>query len=240
MSRDIHRYDSIDSTMHRARELAAQGCPSGTAVVAAEQTAGHGRYGRSWHSSKGDGLYVSIVLRIGIKPADLPVTTLALGLAAADAIAANTGVRCDLRWPNDVMIGDRKCAGILTELHDGVIIAGIGINVNHAGFPEDIAALATSLYLATRCRHDAEALLDALLSSIDEHLAILTSDGPHAVINAFAHASSYAHGRRVIVDAPGETIEGTTTGLTSDGFLSITDAQGRRHTIIAGGVRPAG
>src|SRR5690349_18057871 len=80
MNRVIHRYDTIDSTMHRAAELAEQGCASGTAVVAAEQTAGHGRYGRSWHSAKGDGLYVSVVLRVGVKPADLPVTTLALGL----------------------------------------------------------------------------------------------------------------------------------------------------------------
>lgn len=239
MSRRIHRYESVDSTMHCAAELAAQGCPSGTAVVAAEQTAGHGRYGRSWHSSKGDGLYVSVVLRIGINPAGLPVTTLALGLAVVDAIAKIAGVRCDLRWPNDVMIADRKCAGILTELHGDSLIAGIGINMNHSHFPADISPLATSLHLATGRRYDPDVLLDALLSSIEEHIGILAAAGSQAIIDAFTHASSYASGRRVTVDTAGETVEGTTAGLTPEGFLCVIDSQDRRHTIIAGGVRRA-
>lgn len=239
MTRVIHRYDTLDSTMPRAVELADEGCPSGTAVVAAEQTAGHGRYGRAWHSPKGDGLYVSVVLRVGLKTSDLPVTTLALGLATADAIAKVTGVRTDLRWPNDAMFQDRKVAGILTELHGDAIVAGIGINVNHTSFPDDIRTLATSLHIITGRRHDLEALLQALLGSVDEHIALLTTDGAQAIIDAFTHASSYARGRRVIVDTAGESIEGITTGLQSEGFLTLTDSQGRRHTIIAGGVRPA-
>jgi BirA family biotin operon repressor/biotin-[acetyl-CoA-carboxylase] ligase len=239
MNRTIHRYDSIDSTMHRARELAAAGCASGTAVVAAEQTAGHGRYGRSWHSSKGDGLYVSVVLRVGLHPADLPLTTLALGLAAVDAIQKVAGVRCDLRWPNDVMIADLKCAGILTEMHGEAIIAGIGVNVNHTSFPDDLASLATSLKLATGRSYDSEVLLEPLLASIDEHNAILATSGAQAIIDAFTHASSYAEGRKVIVDTAGETIEGVTSGLQRDGYLVVLDSQGRRRTVIAGGVRPA-
>ncbi len=86
----IHRFDTIDSTMHEAVRLATAGCDSGTVVVAAEQTMGHGRFGRPWHSAKGEGLYFSIVLRLKLSPADLPVVTLALGLAAADAICSVT------------------------------------------------------------------------------------------------------------------------------------------------------
>lgn len=239
MTRAIHRYESIDSTMRRAAELAAEECPSGTAVVAAEQTAGHGRYGRSWHSSPEDGLYVSVVLRPAVNQIALPVTTLALGLATVTAIEQVTGLKCDLRWPNDVMVQDRKCAGILTELHGTAIIAGIGINVNHAAFPEDISGLATSIFLATGKQNAIDRLLEALLPSIDDHLAILSADGPNAIIEAFSHASSYARGRRVIVDMAKESITGITAGLQSDGFLLVTDLHGRRHTIVAGGVRPA-
>lgn len=239
MTRVIHRYDSLDSTMHRAVELAAEGCPAGTAVVAAQQTSGHGRYGRSWHSSPGEGLYVSVVLRPDIAQVALPVTTLALGLATVHAIAQVTGITCDLRWPNDVMLNDRKCAGILTELHGTAIVAGIGINVNHTAFPDEISTLATSIRLATGVQHSTEGLLVALLPAIDEHMAILNTDGPPAVIEAFTHASSYARGRRVVVDMARQTLTGVTAGLQDDGFLVVTDAEGRRHTVVAGGVRPS-
>jgi BirA family biotin operon repressor/biotin-[acetyl-CoA-carboxylase] ligase len=240
MSRLIERYETIDSTMRRAAELAESGSPSGTAVVAAEQTAGYGRYGRTWHSARHDGLYVSVVLRIAISPANLPVTTLAIGLATQEAIEKTTRVHADLRWPNDVIIGGRKCAGILTEVHGGAIITGIGVNVGHKDFPEDIVHLATSLYRETGRAHDTEALLDQLLASIDKHIEIFTTDGPQAIIEAFSNQSTYASGRHVAVDLAGDTIEGTTAGLTSEGFLTVVDSTGRRHTIIAGGVRATG
>ncbi|HEV2445969.1 MAG TPA: biotin--[acetyl-CoA-carboxylase] ligase, partial [Candidatus Sulfopaludibacter sp.] len=116
--RRIDYYGTIDSTMRAAAPL-----DLGAVVVAGEQTAGQGRHGHSWHSESGKGLYCSITLR----PA--PVLTLALGLAAADAIAHVTGIACDLRWPNDLMLDDRKVAGILVQLAEGKAVAGIGINL---------------------------------------------------------------------------------------------------------------
>ncbi len=118
---------------------AAAALPRGSVVIADEQTAGQGRHGHSWHSAPGAGIYCSIVL----DPA--PALTLALGLATVEAIAEATGIACDLRWPNDVMLDGKKCAGILVQLVDGKAIAGIGINVNHTEFPPDLAAEATSL-----------------------------------------------------------------------------------------------
>jgi len=135
--RRIVHYAAIDSTMHPAA-----GMEVGSVVIAGEQTAGQGRHGHSWHSEAGCGLYVSVVL------APSPVLTLALGLATVEAIAQVTGVACDLRWPNDVMIGPRKVAGILVQLVDGRAIAGLGINVNHRTFPPELASQATSLRLA--------------------------------------------------------------------------------------------
>ena len=113
----IHWHESIDPTMYEAARLAASGCEHLTAVVADEQTAGHGRHGRAWHSEKGAGLYATVVLRVDMQPADIPLVTLALGLAVAEAIHNVTGLNCDLRWPNDILIHGRKCCGILAQLH---------------------------------------------------------------------------------------------------------------------------
>ena len=152
----------IGSTMQMASELAAKGCPSGTVVGADEQTAGRGRYGRVWHSEPGSGLYVSEVLRLRLPPADLPAVTLTLGLAVAEAILNTTGIPCDLRWPNDVMVAGKKCAGILVQLQDDAVIAGIGVNVNQTVFPEELQPLATSLRIVSGREQSRDALFENL------------------------------------------------------------------------------
>jgi BirA family biotin operon repressor/biotin-[acetyl-CoA-carboxylase] ligase len=235
----IHRFETIDSTMREAARLAQAGCPAGTAVVAAEQTAGRGRFGRRWHSERGQGLYVSVVLRLDVAPADLPVVTLALGLSVRNAIAGVTGLACDLRWPNDVLIGEKKCAGVLAELHGGAVVAGIGINVNQREFPEEIAGIATSLRLAAGREHSPDDLLPALLARIDDGVKLLENEGRAAVLEQFAAASSYARGKRVIVGLAEGEVEGLTDGLDSSGFLLLRRDNGERTVILAGGVRPA-
>src|SRR5581483_11029858 len=101
LDRYIRWFASIDSTMNEAARLAAEGCASGTIVVADEQTAGQGRLGRSWYSEPGTGLYLSLVLRYPFPPESLPLITMALGLGVREAIAQTCGVAADLRWPND-------------------------------------------------------------------------------------------------------------------------------------------
>lgn len=236
--RRIEWFPTIDSTMFAASKLASRGAPSGTVAGAEEQTAGHGRHGRIWHSELAAGLYFSVVLRFPFTPEVLPLVTLALGLAAADAIVKATGVACDLRWPNDVLIGDRKCAGILPQLENGAIIAGFGINVNHAGFPAELAATATSLRIASGHAHSRERLLADLLPAIDAFCAMLAHQGKAPIMDMFSQASSYVSGRRVQVDQGDSTLIGTTAGLNDQGFLLIRDGAGRQHTVIAGGVRP--
>ncbi len=222
--------------MRDAAALAAAGCLHGTALVAEEQTAGIGRHGHSWHSEPGAGLYVSVVLRL---PETSPVLTLALGLATVDAIRNTTGLVCDLRWPNDVLAGERKLAGIIVQMADSAAIAGIGINVNHTGFPPDLAALATSLRLQTGRLVDREALLENLLGAIDDGCEILRSGGNAALLRMFSTASSYVSGKRVKVDLGERTIEGVTAGLNDAGFLRVRLGDGTIETILAGGVRPA-
>ena len=243
----IEYYPSLDSTMRAAAALEL-----GAVVLAEEQTGGLGRNGHTWHSEPGSGIYLSMVL------AATPVLTLALGLAAQDAIAKSTGIACDLRWPNDVMIADRKVAGILVQASGAKAIAGIGINVNHQSFPPELADVATSLNRermrltggsacptlpsdslqggtgAFACQHiSREPIVAALLDAADEYLAY---DKP-TILRLFTEASSYAAGRRVEVEEPGGTIRGVTAGLNPDGFLIVRRDDGTDTLIIAGGVR---
>ncbi len=237
--RRIDWYPSIDSTMRAASILAASGCASGTVAGAEEQTAGQGRYGRAWHSPPGVGLYQSIVLRLGLPPARLPIVTLALGLAVADAVAKTTDLVCDLRWPNDLLLGGKKCCGILAQLDGAAVIAGVGLNVNQAAFPESIAALATSLRIAGGREYAREPILVRLLTSIDTHCELLAKDGPPPILDMFSRASSYVLGRRVTVEQDGRLLTGATDGLNPAGFLTLREDNGRRTVILAGGVRPA-
>jgi BirA family biotin operon repressor/biotin-[acetyl-CoA-carboxylase] ligase len=223
-TRAIHYHESIDSTMTEAASL-----PIGDIVLAEEQTAGQGRHGHSWHSAAGDGIYCSIVLP------QSPLLTLALGLATHTAIFEATGLVCDLRWPNDLMLANRKVAGILVQAVGGNAIAGIGVNVNQADFPADVAELATSLRLAAGRPLHREEILLALLPAIDAIVPLEKS----AILASFTHLSSYASGKRVEVQMPEGILEGTTIGLNSDGFLIVRRRDGTDTLIVAGGVRAA-
>lgn len=215
----IHRFDTVDSTMRIAAEL-----PIGDVVVAREQTAGQGRHGHSWYSEAGAGLYCSIVLE------PRPLLTLALGLATAEAV----GVPCDLRWPNDVMVGDKKLAGILVNLVEGKAVAGIGINLNHTQFPPELEA--TSLRIETGRETRPDDILDALLPAV----AVFTALDADDILRLFTRASSYAAGRRVTVELPDGEIHGTTRGLNPEGYLIVRKDDGTDTLILAGGVRAAG
>src|SRR6266850_2253516 len=124
-ARELHYFETIDTTMREAAALAAAGAAPGTTVITEEQTAGQGRHGHTWHSEKGRGLYLSILLQA---TGAAPTLTMALGLATAEAITSATTLPCDLRWPNDVMVNGKKAAGILAQLTESTAIAGIGIN----------------------------------------------------------------------------------------------------------------
>src|SRR5215469_3990082 len=236
--RTVEWFESIGSTMIRAAELARDGCAHGTIVGADEQTAGVGRQGRSWHSDKGAGLYVSIVLRLPVESRALPVVMLALGLAAQEAVAQTTSLAPDLRWPNDVLIGGRKCAGILAQWEDEAVIAGIGINVSQTSFPPGLATPATSLLLEG-ARVGREELLAALAAAVERLCRVLGEDGPAAILRMFEASSSYARGRRVRVEQEGGEIVGVTRGLNESGFLTVEQDGGKLRKILTGGVRAA-
>ena len=233
----VHYFDAIASTMREATQLAATGAAHGTVVLADQQTAGIGRLGRSWYSEAGVGIYCSVLLRLPVASDKLPLLTLALGLATAEAIHNVTDLKCDLRWPNDVLIRERKVAGIIAQLQDTCVVAGVGINVNHEQMPADLRTPATSLLIESDGkRQSRESLVIALLAAVDEFSSVLCSEGPDALLRAFAEASSYVINRRVIIDETGE--KGITAGLDPHGFLLIHYDSGRTERIASGGVRP--
>jgi len=235
---ELHYWPSLPSTMIEAGRLAAAGAPHGTAVLTDEQTAGMGRLGRSWISQAELGIYCSVLLRLSLPTSGTPIASLLLGLAAADAIQKCTQVACDLRWPNDVLIGGRKTAGILPHLVDRCVVAGIGINVNQERFEANLRTPATSLRMESNgCPQSRENIIAQLLESLDAFCGMLESDGKNAILRAFSAASSYVAERRVLVEESGR--EGTTAGLDQDGFLLIRNDSGQVQRVASGGVRPA-
>ena len=229
---------STASTMSDAAELAARGEAHGTVVVADVQTAGVGRHGHKWESGDDGGLYFSMIFRLGLPPEELPVLTMALGLAVQSAVNDFAQVAADLRWPNDVLLNEKKLAGILVQASPDALIAGIGINVNQRSFPEELRLIATSLHVETGLDFEKLGLLERLRVTLPQYAQILVDRGRLEIFRLFTDHSSYVSGKDVEVDLGGRVVAGTTAGLDDNGFLLLATAT-RIETVIAGGVRPA-
>jgi len=243
-AKHMHHFFTIGSTNDAALELGHSGAPHGTVVLAEQQTAGRGRVGRKWHSEKSNGIYMSVLLRPGISPVEAPLITLVAGLAARDAVAEQTGVVPDVRWPNDLMLGGKKCGGILTEMHaepDRVqyVVVGIGINVNHETLPSDIRGLATSLRIETGHTQSRNELVVRLLRALDGYYNQFLRQGTEAILRRFREVSSYCEGKRVRVATATETYLATTAGLDSSGVLRVRRENGKTEPVLAGDVREA-
>lgn len=236
--RAIHWHQETESTMHEASLLARQQAPHGTIVGAERQTQGQGRMGREWLSPAGEGLYVTLVLRPRVPPQDSPLVTVCLGLAVAESLARVADLRTDLRWPNDVLVHERKLAGILVKYEDGAFLAGIGINMEQRTFPDGLSTPATSLALEGRPGVSREALLAQIAKLIDSQLHMLTEGGKDRVIEMFTLVSSYARGKHVEVEFASSVERGVTDGLNEDGYLWLRLPNGKRKLVVAGGVRP--
>ena len=239
-ARRIHHFFKTDSTNTVAMHLAERGEPHGSLVLAEEQTGGRGRAGRSWISEKSAGIYCSILLRPPLPPAHAPLLTLVAGLAARDAAAEELDRALDLRWPNDLLVGGRKFAGILTEMHaepDHIhyAVVGIGINVNQTKMPPEIAAIATSLKMETRKSHSRLELLLRMLHLFDRYYSQFISSGAQPILRRFAEVSSYFSGKRVRITTSTETFTGTTAGLEPSGVLRVARDDGNGTELVLSG-----
>jgi BirA family biotin operon repressor/biotin-[acetyl-CoA-carboxylase] ligase len=244
-ARRIHHFFKVDSTNTVAMRLAEQGEPHGTVVLAEEQTGGRGRAGRSWISEKSAGIYCTLLLRPAIPPAHAPLLTLVAGLAARDAAAEELDSAPDIRWPNDLLVGGRKFAGILTEMHaepDRIhyAVVGIGINVNQSKMPPELAEIATSLRIETKKTHSRFELLVRLLRHFDRYYNQFLSEGAAPIVKRFGEVSSYFRGKRVRITTSAESFTGTTAGLEASGVLRVArDDKKSTELVLSGDVAEA-
>ncbi|HET6200285.1 MAG TPA: biotin--[acetyl-CoA-carboxylase] ligase [Candidatus Acidoferrales bacterium] len=243
-AKHIFHFFKVDSTNTVAMRLGEEGEAHGTVVVAEEQTSGRGRAGHSWHSEKAAGIYVSILLRPQISPMLAPALTLVAGLAAYDAIAEQSGLPPDIRWPNDVLLKGKKVCGILTEMqaepdrmHFAVI--GIGINVNQPKMPSELAGIATSMRMETGRVHSRLDLLARLLRHLDRYYNQFIAEGAAPILRRFAEVSSYFEGKRVRISTSTDNFVGTTAGLEPMGILRVKREDGKIESVISGTVAEA-
>lgn len=244
-ARHIHHFFKVDSTNSVAMRLGEQGEPHGTVVLAEEQTAGRGRAGRTWISEKSTGIHCTVLLRPPIPPAYAPLLTLVAGLAVRDAAAEDFDSIPDIRWPNDILAGGRKFAGILTEMHaepDRVhyAVVGIGVNVNQTKMHAELADTATSLRMETGKTHSRFELLIRLLRHLDRYYNLFLSDGAVPILRRFAEVSSYFEGKRVRITTAAESFTGTTAGLEPSGVLRVARDDGCGiESVLSGDVAEA-
>lgn len=242
----LHFSRVTGSTNSDAVAAARLGAPHGSVYFSDEQLAGRGRGDHGWISAAGEGLYVSVLFRPQFSAARLAFLPFAAGLAAADAIRNVSGLDVDLRWPNDLLIGPRKTGGILVEaginskdLPHAVVpsaVIGIGINVHQRAFPPDLATPATSLDLETNRHIPRQALLLALLKSLQqEALALAHPNAAKEVAARVEMASTWIRGCRVAVHGP-QACSGVTDGLDENGFLRVATADGL-VIVQTGGLR---
>jgi BirA family biotin operon repressor/biotin-[acetyl-CoA-carboxylase] ligase len=173
-----------------------------------------------------------------------PLITLVAGLAVRDAVLEETGLTPDLKWPNDLLLGGKKFCGILTEMHAEpgrvhFVIVGIGLDVNHSAMPAELAAIATSLRMATGKAQSRLSLLVRLLRNLETYYNRFLAEGPESIVARFNEVSSYARGKRVCIATAGKSYTGTTDGLEPNGLLRVRRDDGKIEIVISGDVTEA-
>lgn len=233
------------STNLRAREMARAGAPHGSLAVCDDQTAGRGRMQREWKTPPGLALTHSLVLRPRLLPQQAQLITLAAAVAASRAIEdVCPELRAGIKWPNDVLIGARKCVGILCEVAmagDGLayVIAGVGINVNQTSFPEELSERATSLRIESGRETDRWALLCSYLRHMEEAVDALEAEGLAGIADEYTRCS-VTLGRSVRIVGPAESYVARADEMDETGALWVTDEQGARRRVLCGDVSVRG
>ncbi len=235
----VEFHSTLDSTNQRAGELAREGAAEGSLVVAAQQQSGRGRLGKTWNSPVG-GLYLTVILRPDqAMLRRLPVTLLG-GLAVAEAIDATTELHAELKWPNDIYVGDKKVAGVLGELSrdakGSVLLLGIGVNIAQPadGFGDELKETATSL-AGNGETTSAESVLSEVLKRFEEHYQSVKAGGGVGILSS-ASARMPMLGKPVRLRLPERTLTGTASGLTQTGALVLELDDGTRDVFVAGEV----
>lgn len=244
VGRELLCLQETDSTNARAHELGEAGAVEGTVVIADQQSAGKGRLGRRWTSPGGVNLYASVLLRPQLPPRCAPQLTFVSAVAVARAVAAISGLPAVVKWPNDVLLGGRKVAGLLNEMSAETerihyVILGIGVNLNMSAeqFPIDLRYPATSVATETGAAVSRLAFTRMLLRQLDQLYQLYLDQGIEPILKLW-QALFPLQGGRASVDLQGTLLCGRVEGLDADGALLLRLDDGRLERILAGDVRP--
>jgi len=239
IGKDIHYFKEVDSTNDVAKYLAENGAEEGTVVVAEIQNRGKGRRGKTWISPPG-GVWMSIILRPDIPPSRAPQLTLVTGVAVAETLKKELNLDVGIKWPNDILIGNKKVCGILTEVNASInkvnyVIVGIGIdmNVDVPLFPPDLQKGATSLKNELDTEINGAILVQKFLLNLEKLYDQFTSDKFPDILNEWRFLSKTI-GSKVEVRTRGKTIRGDAIGINKDGILILELDDGSLRKIISG------
>jgi BirA family biotin operon repressor/biotin-[acetyl-CoA-carboxylase] ligase len=239
---DIVYFKETDSTNLRAKHLADNGAPEGTVVIAESQTGGRGRRGRVWFSPAGEGIYVSVILRPSFSPNEAPRLTLLAAVAAAETLLSLTPLRPRIKWPNDIMVGGKKLAGILTQVSTEMdtvdyIVVGLGLNVNTLpkGFPADLRERATSIRAEMNKPFTRIDLLRRYLERFEDLYGMFNRSGFQPVLDRWKGLSDII-GREIRVDLPNHSYAGKVLDVDHDGVLIMRGQDGTLRRIVSGDV----
>lgn len=239
IGKNVIAFDSVVSTQLLAHEAARKGAPEGTLVVADQQTGGKGRLGRPWHSPKGTGIWMSLILRPSIPLPKTPQMTLLTAVAVAKTIEQEIGIDAKIKWPNDIFVNGKKVCGILTELHaeaDRVIylVIGPGINVNtsESDFPDYLKDVGTSLKIASGREVRRAAFIQSFCLEFERLYDLYLQEG-FASIKEQWEKQSMSLGKQVTMRTVQQTIQGKAIGLDEEGVLLLEDLDGVVHKVYS-------
>ncbi len=245
MNYQIQYREEVDSTNIWAKQLAKEGAPEGTLLLAERQTAGKGRRGRTWISPGGQSIYMSLILRPDIRPQQASMLTLVMGLSVVQACRDMLNLDAWIKWPNDMVVNGKKVCGILTEMSmsgssiDSVII-GTGINVNQTGFSEEIAGTATSLAIEKGKEIDRKQVLDAVLEVFARNYELFLQTGDLQNLTETYNQVLINKGKEIRVLDPTGEYNGISHGINEKGELLVTKEDGTCEAIYAGEVSVRG
>jgi len=235
----IFCFDSIDSTNTYAKKMASQDSEEGTLVIAEEQTAGRGRFDRTWHSSPGTNLTFSVIIRPNITPQRVGILSLYAGLAVTEAVQELSYTSPTCKWPNDVLVNGKKLCGILSEaiFNSGqisAVIIGIGLNVNQTEFSNTLASTATSIALECKKMFDRFHVLATVLEKLESLYTLIQTDNLDKILQRWqSHATMF--GKEVTIKQHGQRVKGIAQAIDLDGALIIS-TNGTENKIVAGDV----
>lgn len=243
--KDIRFYEKTGSTNIDAAQLAKDGAPHGTVVVAGEQTAGKGRRGRSWQAPAGSNLYFSMVLRPNFSADKASMLTLVMAMSVARAVREQCSLEAQIKWPNDIVVNKKKVCGILTEMtlearSIEYVIVGVGINVNQQEFPEDIRETATSLTCESGREFSREELLQKVLEYFEADYEIFLKTEDMSLLMEDYNAWLVNMDSQVKVLEPSGEYTGMACGINEKGELLVKKENGQIEKVYAGEVSVRG